>query len=55
MPEKGKPKCRGCQKTRGVGFYVIGDDLENPRPYCQKCIDEVYWKAWLKLSKEKSQ
>ena len=41
MSKKGsKAKCKVCGTTKGVGFYVIADDLENPQPYCKKCYDE---------------
>ena len=51
MQDEIKPKCRGCKTEKDVGFYIIGDDLEHPKPYCEKCIDDVYWKAMLELEK----
>lgn len=46
-----KVKCRRCGKSTGkIKFFVIADDLENPKPYHKKCIDELYFEVMIKLS-----
>lgn len=48
-----KPKCRWCNKTRKpIKYYVIADDLENPKPYHKICLNKMYFKAMLEIDKK---
>lgn len=52
---KEQPKCRWCKKGKNkalgeIKYYIIADDLERPKPYHKKCIDELYFEAILKMS-----
>lgn len=40
-PEMQKPRCTRCQTEENVRYYVIANDLENPRPYCTNCRNEI--------------
>ena len=31
-------KCRDCGTDKNIKYYVIADDIENHKPYCEKCI-----------------
>ena len=42
-------ECKICKTKKGVGGYIIADDLENPQPYCKECIDEVYFVANMQM------
>lgn len=43
-----KDKCRGCGKSTGkIKYYIIADDLEHPRAYHRKCIDELMMAVWM--------
>lgn len=43
-------KCRGCTNPKSkVKFYIIADDLENPKPYCKECIDELNMRVMMIL------
>lgn len=44
--------CRWCGKTTGrIKFYIIADDMETPKPYHQKCIDELNLEVLKNLTK----
>lgn len=46
-----KPVCRGCNKSAGkIKFYIIADNLEEPKPYHKKCIDDLHLKVLMNLS-----
>lgn len=37
-----KAKCVRCGSSRRkLKYYVIADDLENPRPYCKPCHKQL--------------
>lgn len=36
--------CRWCGNLTNE-FYVIADDLENPKPYHKDCINQMFIKA----------
>lgn len=42
---KKKTRCNFCNKPAKIGkplkYYVIADDIENPRPFHSKCIEEL--------------
>jgi hypothetical protein len=39
-----KKPCRYCGKSSGViKFYIIADNLEEPRPYHKGCIKKLYF------------
>jgi hypothetical protein len=44
-----KLKCSYCGKTGKLKWYIIADDLENPRPYHKKCILEILIRSELKI------
>jgi hypothetical protein len=33
-------KCSYCGKTGKLKWYIIADDLENPKPYHKKCMNK---------------
>ena len=44
-------KCRWCGKSNGIiKFYIIADDLENPKPYHPACIRKLQIEVVRKLS-----
>lgn len=46
-----KITCRGCGKSSGkIGFYIIADNLEEPKPYHKKCIDKLHMDVWMSIS-----
>lgn len=48
--------CRGCGTTKGViKFYIIADDLENPKPYHPACMRKLQEEVVMKLSDIHSQ
>lgn len=48
---KEKVKCRWCGKsTPPIKFYIIADDMENPKPYHPACIRELKYEVIRKLS-----
>jgi len=49
--QKKKTVCRWCKKSNGViKFYVIADDLENPKPYHPACIMKLQMEVFMNLS-----
>jgi len=51
MTKRIKVKCRYCDKSTGViKYYVIADNLEEPKPHHKKCIDELYRDVMLKIA-----
>lgn len=51
-----KIKCRWCGKSTGViKFYIIADNLEEPKPYHTACIRKLETEVLLKLSDVNSQ
>jgi hypothetical protein len=51
-------KCNYCGKGGKLNWYIIADDLENPRPYHLKCIKKMKLealKALYKIESEKKQ
>ena len=53
--KKIKPKCRWCNKSRPpMKFYIIADDMENPRPYHQKCKDAMFYEAMMQMALDKN-
>jgi hypothetical protein len=49
-----KDKCRWCGKSNGiVKYYIIADDLENPKPYHPACIRKLDLEVIMKLSDTK--
>lgn len=54
--EAPRVRCRGCNKSHGViKFYIIADDMENPKPYHPACIRNLYIEVIMKLSDTKAQ
>lgn len=54
--KKTKHKCRWCGKSTGViKFYIIADDLENPKPYHPACIRKLQQEVMMKLSDTEAQ
>lgn len=47
-----KPKCGICGSKKNVKHYIIADDLENPRPRCKKCMDEIKLSVLMTLSEK---
>lgn len=46
-----KVKCRGCNKFKGViKYYIIADDLEQPKPYHPACLRNLQYEVLKKLS-----
>jgi len=39
-----KAKCRWCGKLTDK-FWIIADDMENPKPYCLKCLEKLKMEA----------
>jgi len=52
--EKIKEKCCYCGKGGKLKYYIIADDLENPRPYHKKCIEKMKLESLLALYKIKT-
>jgi len=51
-----KVACRWCNKKTGViKFYIIADNLEEPKPYHPACIRKLNIEVMMKLSDIKSQ
>ncbi len=49
-------KCRWCGKSKGIiKYYIIADDLENPKPYHTACIRKLEMEVIMKLSDIKAQ
>lgn len=47
----GKIKCRWCDKRIGlIKWYIIADNLEEPKPYHPACIRKLEMEVILKLS-----
>lgn len=46
-------KCNLCGKPAKIGkplkYYVIADDIENPRPFHSKCIEKLRLKIILNI------
>ena len=57
MKKNKKPtKCRWCNKSKGIiKFYIIADNLEEPKPYHTACIRELKMKLIMKLSDIKTE
>ncbi len=54
--KKVKVKCRWCGKSNGIRkYYIIADDLENPKPYHPACIRKLEIEVMMKLSDMKSE
>jgi hypothetical protein len=50
--KKRKVTCNYCKKSKGkIKFYVISDDLENPRPYHEMCYEKFTLLVIAKLSR----
>lgn len=48
--KKEKLKCRWCGKSNGIiKFYIIADNLEEPKPYHPTCVKKLWWKALIKM------
>ena len=46
-----KLKCRGCGKSEGIKkYYIIADDLENPKLYHPACMLKLEMEVIKKLS-----
>lgn len=46
-----KIACRGCGKTTGtIKFYIIADNMEEPKAYHKKCIDKLHLEVLMNLS-----
>jgi hypothetical protein len=45
-------KCSYCGKGGKLKWYIIADDLENPKPYHKKCIWEIFIRSELKIKRE---
>ena len=44
-------KCRWCNKGGiNIKYYIIADDLENPKPYHPSCIRKLEMEVIMKLS-----
>jgi transposase-like protein len=43
-------KCKVCGTTEGVKGYIIADNLEEPRPYCDKCWENFQLKLMLRIA-----
>lgn len=55
MAGKTKVKCRGCGKDHGIiKYYILADDMENPKPYHASCIRNLMIEVWKKLSDTKA-
>lgn len=53
---KQKIACRWCGKKTGViKFYIIADNLEEPKAYHPACIRKLEIEVMLKLSDSKAQ
>lgn len=51
---KKKQRCRWCNKTTGkIAFFIVADDMENPKPYHKECVDEMAYDALTALYKIK--
>ncbi len=51
MSKKKKIKCRGCGKATGiVKFYIIADNLEEPKAYHPACLRNLYMEVMMKFS-----
>lgn len=51
-----KLACRWCNKKTGViKFYIIADNLEEPKPYHPACIRKLEIEVMMKLSDSKAQ
>lgn len=51
-----KKPCRWCKKKTGIiKFYIIADDMENPKPYHTSCIRKLQDEVIMKLSDINSQ
>jgi len=44
-------KCRWCGKGGKLKWYIIADDMENPKPYHKKCIEKMKIEAMFALYK----
>lgn len=49
--KKEKPKCRWCKKGGNLKYYIIADDMENPKPYHKTCIEKMKMEALTALWK----
>lgn len=50
MTKNNKVKCRWCKKSGGViKYYIIADDIENPKPYHPSCIRLLDYEVIKKL------
>jgi hypothetical protein len=46
-----KVKCRWCDKSHGIiKYYIIADNIEEPRPYHPACIRKLKLEVFIKLS-----
>lgn len=51
-----KYDCAWCGESKGViKFYILADDLENPKPYHAGCVRNLQREVMLKLSDIHSQ
>lgn len=59
LKTKVKPKlipCRWCNKTNGViKFYIIADNLEEPKAYHPGCLRKLEMEVIMKLGDNKAQ
>jgi len=44
------PNCIWCKKPTNT-FFIIADDIENPKPYHKECIQEMLIQALIKEEK----
>ena len=50
----GRLACVNCGSVRRkLKHYVVADDLENPRPYCKPCHEQLIVDVYLGLGKLK--
>ena len=50
-----RQKCRWCGESNGVmKYFILADDLENPKPYHPACIRQLKLEVIMKLSDSKA-
>ena len=47
-----KEKCRYCGKGGKLKHYIIGDDMEHPKPYHKKCMEKLKLEMMIKIYEE---
>jgi hypothetical protein len=53
IPKPVRAKCRGCGKSTGkIKFYIIADDMENPKAYHPACKSKLLIEVWLGMNDE---